>query len=134
MIRKKKLILTDLISLFGELYYKDHLYVGRELWLKTDIGTPEYSVTHEEWNKIVITYIRTGVMFYSIVGHPEHEFYGLMGSMKVLKMKVAELDPYKEIDTTVFTLRQVRFDDRLTKIVNFDNSDVEIYVPDEIFY
>jgi hypothetical protein len=73
-------------------------------------------------------------MFYSIVGHPEHEFYGLMGSMKVLKMKVAELDPYKEIDTTVFTLRQVRFDDTLTKIVNFDNSDVEIYVPDEIFY
>lgn len=134
MIKRKKIILTDLISLFGELYYKDHLYVGRELWLKTDVGTPEYSVTHKEWNKIVITCIRTGVMFYSIVGHPEHEFYGLMGSMKVLKMKVAELDPYKEIDTTVFTLRQVRFDDTLTKIVNFDNSDVEIYVPDEIFY
>ena len=73
-------------------------------------------------------------MFYSIVGHPEHEFYVLMGSMKVLKMKVAELDPYKEIDTTVFILRQVRFDDTLTKIINFDNSDVEIYVPDEIFY
>lgn len=134
MIKRKKIVLTDLISLFGELYYKDHLYVGRELWLKTDVGTPEYNVTHKEWNKIVITYIRTGVMFYSIVGHPEHEFYGLMGSMKVLKMKVAELDPYKEIDTTVFTLRQVRFDDTLTKIVNFDNSDVEIYVPDEIFY
>ena len=134
MIKRKKLILTDLISLFGELYYKDHLYVGRELWLKTDVGTPEYSVTHKEWNKIVITYIRTGVIFYSIVGHPEQEFYALIGSMKVMKMKVAELDPYKEIDTTVFTLRQVRFDDTLTKIVNFDNSDVEIYVPDEIFY
>ena len=55
MLQKKKIVGTDLISLFGELYYKDHLYVGRELWLKTNIGSPEYNITHEEWNKIVIT-------------------------------------------------------------------------------
>ena len=134
MLQKKKIVGTDLISLFGELFYKDHLYVGRELWLKTDIGTPEYEVTHEEWNKIVITYIRTGVMFYTIVGHPEQEFYALIGSMKVMKMKVAELDPYKELDTTVFILRQVRFDDKFTSIINFDNSDVEIYVPEMELY
>ena len=110
------------------------MYVGRELWLKTEIGYTEYEVTHEEWNKIVITYIRTGVMFYTIVGHPEQEFYALMGSMKVMKMKVVELDPVKEVDTSVFDLERVRFDDKITKIINFDNSDKEIYVPDEIFY
>ena len=49
-------------------------------------------------------------------------------------MKVAELDPYKELDTTVFTLCQVRFDDRFTNIVNFDNSDVEIDVPEMEIY
>ena len=57
-----------------------------------------------------------------------------MGSMKVMKMKVAELDPYKELDTTVFILRQVRFDDKFTSIINFDNSDVEIYVTEMEIY
>ena len=134
MKTRKKLVQTDLISLFGELYYKNHLYVGRELWLKTDVGSPEYNVTHQEWNKIVITYIRTGVVFYSIVGYPEHEFYGLMGSMKVMKMKVAELDPSAEIDTNAFVLKQVRFDDTFTNIINFDNRDIEIDIQEEIFY
>ena len=131
---KRKIINTDLISLFGEQDYINHLYVGREFWLRTEIGTPEYNVSYKELNKIVITYIRTGVIFYTIVGYPEIEFYAAVGSLKVMRMKVAELDPVNEIDITVFDLDRVRFDDKLTKIVNFDNSDKEIDVPDEIFY
>lgn len=123
---KRKIINTTLIDLFGEKDFINHLYVGRELWLKTEIGTPEYNVSHEELTKIVITYIRTGVIFYNVVGHPETEFYGIIGSMKVMTMKVAELDPVQEVDTNVFDLNLVRFDDELTKIIGFDNSDKEV--------
>ena len=41
-------------------------------------------------------------------------------------MKVAELDPVNEVNTDVFDLNRVRFDDKITKIINFDNSDKEV--------
>ena len=123
---KRKIINTTLIDLFGEKDFINHLYKGRELWLRTEIGTPEWNVSHEELTKIVITYIRTGVIFYTVVGHPETEFYAASGSMKVMCMKVAELDPVNEVNTDVFDLNRVRFDDKITKIINFDNSDKDV--------
>ena len=41
-------------------------------------------------------------------------------------MKVAELDPVNEVNTDVFDLNRVRFDDKITKIINFDNSDKDV--------
>ena len=38
---KRKIINTTLIDLFGEKDFINHLYIGRELWLRTEIGIDE---------------------------------------------------------------------------------------------
>lgn len=115
---KVKTILTNLKDLYGLNYYAEHLRVGDELW--TDEGKFE-EITNKKWNKIKITYLRSGVMFFELVGFDIPEQAVFISSFNVSVMKVAKLDPYKEFPDKKW-LNNYRFDDTFTEVVNFDNS------------
>ena len=63
-------ISTMLKNLYGINDYWKYIKVGDELW--TDYVE---DITHVRWNKIKITYIRSGVMFYNIIDFDDLERY-----------------------------------------------------------
>ena len=58
---------TQLASLFGEKY-ADHILVGKKYWWFFDDTSEVYRKTNTHWNKLEITYIRAGIVFYK---HPK---------------------------------------------------------------
>lgn len=107
----KKTYSTFLMDLYGEKKYSQHIHVGDELWILEGIL----------WIKIKVSYIRSGVLFYNIVGSDKQEQWLPVESYKIAKSIVARLDPYKDLPYSS-RLYNCRFDDTRTEVVNFDNS------------
>ena len=128
---KKKIIKTDLLSLFGRKDAHNHVWVGRKFWYCFSHLSDEFLLTRKYLLRFTITYIRSNVYFYVLDGSPEIEFHCTADSAIGLLMMVDELDPIKEMSNWNVDLTKYRFDDKITKIVNFDNSDVDI---SEYFY
>lgn len=122
---KKKIIKTDLISLFGKKDASDHVFIGRKFWYDFTSTSKEFLLAKKNLLRLTITYIRSGVYFYTLDDVPEVEFHCDANSAMGLMMIVDELDPIKEM-TNWEDLTKYRFDDRITKIINFDNSDIDI--------
>jgi hypothetical protein len=58
-------------DLYGIDKYKSYIKVGNEYWYYFLGNTEEYEATHKYWNKIRITYIRSGCLFYILPDAPE---------------------------------------------------------------
>ena len=125
---KKICFSTRLSDLYGRDGYQSHIAEGREYWyyFSREDGL------QEGWYKIVVTYIRSGCMFYRIVEHPEIEERFCPVSCFMASLLVpAELDPVKDLsgklDDSELTKKMYRFDDERTVIRNWPNEEtVEI--------
>lgn len=126
---KAKTFSTSLKDLYGINGYQLHIHVDDEYWVYSELLE---QLTHEKWNKIKVTYIRSEVMFFNIIGHEDiPEQYFPINSLIVPTMIVAKLDPLKDLNWDNLNPEYYRFDDTRTEVVNFDNSpDKE--VPDYI--
>ena len=94
---KKFKLSTTLSGLYGKDNYHSHIEVGKEYWYWFGEETKVWSVTHKHWNKIVVTYIRSGCMFYKVPDVPEiSEDYCPLSCYMTSQFEVTELDPIKE--------------------------------------
>lgn len=137
-MKKKRITFnTTLQGLYGKDNYYKHIEVDKCYWCFFGMcdNSKVKEVTGKNWNKIRITYVRSGVAFYVVCGYedqiPEDSFY--LQSIKAMQLEVAELDPYKDLPHFwVGSAEELlfRFDDDRTVVLNFDNENKEIEVPD----
>lgn len=124
---KAKTYSTTLKDLYGVDGYAERIKVGDEFW--TDALHIE-NLTGKKWNKVKVSYVRSGIVFFNVVGEELPEQYFPIDSFDVAMFIKARLDPYKDLEKMP-GLDRCRFDDRLTEVVNFDNRENK-EVPDEL--
>lgn len=112
---------TQLASLFGDKY-AEHILVGKKYWWFFDEHSEVYKKTNNHWNKLEITYIRSGIAFY-IVENIEEEYYFQIGSIMSEGLEPEFLDPIKELGETVDNLDNLYFNSERTQIINFENTE-----------
>lgn len=121
---KKKCLSTKLMDLYGNKDYKSHIEVGREYWYYFDKGTPIFEATQEHWNKLRVTYIRSGCMFYDFPDAADvpEEFLPISCFMAA-NFIFAEIDPTKDLDDKTPELSKLiyYFDDERTVVKNWPN-------------
>ena len=95
---KKTCFSTMLSDLYGRDDYQSHIELGREYWYYFDENTEAYKVTHKYWNKIKITYIRSGCLFYILPDAPEvPEDFCPINCYMTSTFILAEIDPIKDL-------------------------------------
>ena len=79
-------------------------------------------MTNQHWNKLEVTYIRVGVVFYTIE-NIDGEYYFEIDSIMAMGLEPEFLDPIKELGETVDNLDNLYFKSEKTQIVNFENTE-----------
>lgn len=137
---KKRCLSTMISNLYGIDKYKSYIKVENEYWYYFLENTEEYEATHKYWNKIRITYIRSGCLFYILPDAPEvKENFCPINCFMTSRFVLAELDPVKDlkdllddIDTEAAKLKYC-FDDEHTIIKNWPN-EKEIEIDEDELY
>lgn len=125
---------TVLSDLYGRDKYQSHIEEGREYWYYFAENTQAYKLTHKYWNKLKITYVRSGCLFYTLSDVPEFkEEFCPVGCFMSSMFEFAEIDPVKDLsdvwDGSGMAAKQIinRFDDTRTIVKNWPNEkEVEI--------
>ena len=131
---KKKTYSTVLSELYGRDGYQSHIEVGREYWHWFSENDKVYEETGQHWNKIYVTYIRSGVFFYEISGYQDiPEDWCPVSCFMAANLVFAEINPEKDLkgilseELIESTKLMYRFDDELTEVKNWPNEhEVEI--------
>lgn len=118
---QKYKVSTRLESLFGKKY-KDHIIVGKKFWWFFDCNTQVFKLTNQHWNKLEITYIRAGVVFYTIE-NVTGEFYFDINSIMAMQLEPEFLDPQTELGATIEHLERFYFNSERTQVINFKNTE-----------
>ena len=116
---------TTLESLWGREHFAEHITVGAQYWGYFSLNSSVVDYTHKYWNLMTITYVRSGVVFFT-VDDTDKEFHMEIGSLQSMEMEPYELDPVKDLpwfaELPPDGRGLFRFNDERTKILNFDNS------------
>lgn len=118
---RKYNVTTQLAGLFGD-NYKQHIQVGKKFWWLFDCNSQVFKLTNQYWNKLEITYIRAGVVFYTIE-NIDGEFHFEIDSIMAMGLEPEVLDPQKELGATIEHLEMFYFKSEKTKIINFENTE-----------
>lgn len=118
---KKYNVTTQLSGLFGE-NYKEHIQVGKKFWWFFDDNSQVFKLTNQHWNKLEITYIRAGVVFYTIE-NIDGEYHFEIDSIMAMGLEPEFLDPQKDLGTIIDYLEMFYFNSERTQIINFENTE-----------
>lgn len=131
---KKTRLSTKLYDLYGDKY-TSHIEVGKEYWDYFTTDTEIYKKTGQKYNKIKVTYIRSGCMFYTFCDAPElPEEYCSVNSFKAKNLIVAEIDPIKDLVSIKETDNDFYyFDNTFTIVKNWSNEPVSEINEDTFF-
>jgi len=131
---KKTRLSTKLYDLYGDKY-ASHIEVGKEYWEYFTADTEIYKKTGQNYNKIKVTYVRSGCMFYTFCDAPEiDEGYCSINSFKAMNLIVAEIDPIKDLESIKETDKDFYyFDSTFTIVKNWPNEPVS-EINEETFY
>lgn len=136
---KKNCFSTMISDLYGIDKYKSYIKVGNEYWYYFLGNTEEYEATHKYWNKIRITYIRSGCLFYILPDAPEvKENFCPIDCYMTSRFVLAELDPVKDLkglldDDIEAAKLKYCFNDEHTIIKNWPN-EKEIEIDEDELY
>jgi len=125
---KKTRFSTMLSDLYGRDNYQAHLIVGREYWWNFPETSDVYRATGRSWNKLKITYRRSGCIFYQIIDAPNlGEQFCPVNCFLSSTLIFADLDPIEDLpfikESGIEKCKQIYcFDDTRTIIHNWDNS------------
>ena len=125
---KKVCFSTQLSELYGRDGYQSHIEVGKEYWYFFGEDSDIFRETQKHWNKIRITYIRSGCMFYVFPDSPNvKEEFCPVSCFMASQFIIAELDPIndlsdliKDIDTDAAKVMYC-FNDERTIVKNWPN-------------
>lgn len=122
---KKIRFSTKLYDLYGS-EYASHIEVGKEYWEYFATDTDIYKKTGQNYNKIKITYIRSGCMFYVFCAAPElAEEYCPINCYRAMNLIVAEIDPIKDLKSIKESDKDFYyFDDTFTIVKNWHNEPI----------
>lgn len=126
-------------DLWGRDGYQSHFEVGREYWHYFAENTDTYNITNKHWNKIKITYIRSGCLFYIISEYPEiKEDFCPVSCFMAAQFILAEIDPIKDMGIDMLgDLEAAKikycFNDEHTIVKNWPN-EKEIEIDDDELY
>jgi len=127
-------------DLYGIDKYKSYIKVGNEYWYYFLGNTEEYEATHKYWNKIRITYIRSGCLFYILPDAPEvKENFCPIDCFMTSRFVLAELDPVKDLKDLLHNIDteaakfEYCFNDEHTIIKNWPN-EKEIEIDEDELY
>lgn len=130
---KKNCFSTMVSDLWGRDGYQSHIEVDREYWYYFSEDTQAYNLTHQYWNKIKITYIRSGCLFYILSDVPEFkEEFCPINCFMTSTFVLAEIDPIKDLGEEMLgniegAKLRFCFDDKHTIVNNWPNErEVEI--------
>lgn len=140
-MRIKKTCFSTVISdLWGRDGYKSHIKVGNEYWCYFGENERAYQVSHKHWNKIMITYIRSGCLFYVIPDVPDfEEDFCPVSCFMTSRFILAELNPVRDLEdlmddiNTEAAKMKYCFDDEFTVVKNWPN-EKEIEIDEEELY
>ena len=118
---RKYNVMTQLAGLFGD-NYKEHIQVGKKFWWLFDGNSQVFKLTNQYWNKLEITYIRAGVVFYT-VENIDGEYHFEIDSIMAMGLEPEFLDPQKELGATIEHLEMFYFKSEKTQIINFENTE-----------
>lgn len=112
---------TRLYELFckQEKAVKQYIKVGRKFW--------HYDGDKIGWRKLTVTYVRSGVMFFTFNDEPDVEHAWFMGSMNCLALHAAEIHPY-EISEILSEWYPDNDFAEISKYCNWDDCDGKITV------
>ena len=137
---KKNCFSTMISDLYGINKYKSYIKVGNEYWYYFAANTDEYKATHKYWNKIKITYIRSGCLFYILPDAPKvKENFCPINCFMTSRFVLAELDPIKDLKDLLYNIDteaaklEYCFDDEHTIIKNWPN-EKEIEIDEDELY
>ena len=137
---RKNCFSTMLSDLWGRDGYKSHIKVGNEYWYFFAEDSDAFRATHKYWNKIRITYIRSGCLFYVLPDAPEvKEDFCPVSCFMTSRFVLAELDPIKDLGTLLTDINteaakiKYCFDDEYTIVKNWPN-EKEIEIDEEELY
>ena len=131
---KKVCLSTKLSDLYGRDNYQSHIELDREYWCFFEEGTEIYKKTGKYWNKIRISYLRSGIVFYVFPDVPEiAEGYFPVSCYMASALVFAEIDPCKDLEN--FTEEEYGagvadvqniycFDDEHTIVKNWNNEKI----------
>ena len=89
-------------DLYGENDYEKALKVNREYWYYFDESTEIFKASHKHWNKLRITYIRSGCLFYDFPEYSDvKERFCPIQCFMASRFVFAELDPIKDLKDLV---------------------------------
>ena len=125
---KKVCFSTQLSELYGRDGYQSHIEVGKEYWYFFDEDSDIFRETHKHWNKIKITYIRSGCLFYAFPDNPNvKEEFCPVSCFKASTFVLADLDPVKDLSDLITDINtdaakvMYCFDDEHTVVRNWPN-------------
>ena len=126
-------------DLYGKDGYQSHIKVGKEYWYYFDEKSDAFKITHKHWNKIQITYIRSGCLFYILSDIPEiKENFCPINCFMSAQFILAEIDPIKDLGKDVLgdlDAAKIKFcfNDEHTIVNNWPN-EKEIEIDDDEIY
>lgn len=137
---KKVCFSTQLSELYGRGGYQSHIEVGKEYWYFFGEDSDIFRETQKHWNKIRITYVRSGCMFYVFPDSPNvKEEFCPVSCFMASQFIIAELDPIKDlgdlikdIDTDAAKVMYCFNDDR-TIVKNWPNEKIVEADEEELF-
>lgn len=95
---KKNCFSTMLSELYGRDGYQSHIEVGKEYWYFFSEDYAIFKKTQKHWNKIKISYVRSGCLFYVFPDEPDiPEEFCPVSCFMTSRFILAELDPIKDL-------------------------------------
>lgn len=125
---KKTRFSTMVSDLYGRDGYQKILTVGREFWWNFPETSDVYKATGRSWNKLKITYRRSGCIFYQIVDASNiGEQFCPVNCFMASSLILADLNPIEDLpfikkEGIELSKQLYCFDDTRTIIHNWDNS------------
>lgn len=134
---KKTTFSTKISDLWGRDNYPSHINVGDEFWYFFSEDTDIFRESHKHWNKLKVTYVRSGCLFYTFPDYPDvKEDFCPTSCFMTSTFILAEIDPIKDLNGLIENIdsdsakMMYRFDDEHTIVKNWPN-EKEIEIDDE---
>lgn len=122
---KKTTYSTQICDLYGRNDYANHIELNREYWWMWPEDSDVARYTGQCWNKLKVSYLRSGCVFYILPEFPDFgEHFFAASCFLASTLILADINPEKDIkfeEDIEMAKKKYRFDDTRTVVNNWPN-------------